>query len=278
MPRNRDELIQTERLSRRYRLHQSKIMLEIERRVCGCDYGATSWATRDEVEAIAGLLELGPERRLLDLGAGSGWPALYWARTVGCKTVLVDVPFSALRIATERAAVSGLSTGCWTVAAEGASLPFKSSSFDCVSHSDVLCCLEAKLTTLQECRRVIRLGGQMVFTVISIAPNLGIADREIAVQYGPPFVASTIDYPALLSMSGWTITHHRDFTAEYEAAVRRLLCEEEAHAVELSKLFGPAEYSETLVRRRMTAEIIHKRFLRRELFAAMAEPIPNSSL
>ena len=226
MARSQDEKGLTERLSKRYPLGQSKIMLEIERMVCGCDYGGTSWATRHEVHEIAGLLALAPGQRLLDIGAGTGWPALYWARTTGCDAVLADVPLEALRIAIKRAAADGPSGGCWAVAAEGASLPFKSGSFDSVSHSDVLCCLDAKLSTLKECRRMVSAGGMMVFTVIFPAANLRSADHELAVQFGPPFVATAIDYPAMLRESGWAVVQRRDLTAEYAEAVRRMRSEE----------------------------------------------------
>jgi ubiquinone/menaquinone biosynthesis C-methylase UbiE len=272
MPQSADEKAQMERWSKRYPLGQAKIMLEIERRVCGCDYGGTSWATRQEVEDIAELLELAPGRRLLDIGAGTGWPALYWALRTGCDVVLADVPVAALRVAAQRAAADALSGGCWTVAAEGASLPFPPGSFDSVSHSDVLCCLEAKLSTLDECRRVTRAGGRMVFTVIFPALNLRSADHELAVEFGPPFVATATDYPTMLCETGWVIMQHRDLTADYGKAVRRLLSEEEAQAEALSELYGEAEFSETLTRRRMTADVIGKGFLRRELFAVVPDP------
>lgn len=272
MPRSPDEKALTERLAKRYALGRSKIMREIERRVCGCDYGGTSWATRHEVQEIAALLDLGPRRRLLDIGAGTGWPALYWARATGCDAVLTDVPLAALRIATERVAADEPSGDCCAVAAEGASLPFESNTFDALSHSDVLCCLEAKLSTLRECRRVIRTGGRMVFTVIFPAANLRSADHELAVRFGPPFVAAAMDYAAMLRETGWTLARRRDLTAEYAKAVRRLLREEETHATELSVLYGPAEFSETLARRKMTAQIIGRGFLCRELFAAIPAP------
>jgi len=275
MRRSPDEKGLIERLSKRYPLGQSKIMLEIERRVCGCDYGATSWATRHEVEAIAELLDLGPGRRLLDIGAGTGWPALYWALRTGCDAVLTDIPLAALRIAAKRAAADAVSGDCWTVGAEGALLPFMSGSFDAISHSDVLCCLDAKVATLNECRRIARAGGRMVFTVIFPALNLPSADYELALQFGPPFVATAIDYPTMLLETGWVITQRRDLTAEYAKAVRHLLREEEAHEAALSDLYGKAECSETLARRRMTADVIDQNLLRRELFAAM--PAPTSS-
>ena len=65
-----------------YLAAQNDLKLELERVVCGCDYGGTSWTTKTEAEHLGRLLGLGPGRRLLELGAGSGWPALFLAGTV----------------------------------------------------------------------------------------------------------------------------------------------------------------------------------------------------
>jgi len=128
-------------------------MRDLERSVCGCAYGSTSWTTRREAERIAELLELGPDVQLLDVGAGSGWPGLYLAQLTGCDVVLVDLPLVALRIALARATDDGLSERCEAVAADGAALPFLDGSFDALSHSDVLCCAPDKLAILRACRR-----------------------------------------------------------------------------------------------------------------------------
>ncbi len=72
----------------------------------------------------------------------------------------------------------------------------------------------------------------------------------------------------MLRQAGWAITDHADLTAEYAQTVRRLLREEEAHADELSGLYGEAEYSEKLARRRTTLRVLEEGLLRRELFAA----------
>jgi len=56
-------------------------MQSVERCVFGCDYGVTSWADRDEADELVTLLGLAPGMRLLNVGAGSGWPGLYLAQT-----------------------------------------------------------------------------------------------------------------------------------------------------------------------------------------------------
>ena len=270
MSRTPDEEVIIERFSRQYALGQAAVERAIERAVCGCDYGGTSWTTRREAEEIAGLLGLGPGQRLLDLGAGSGWPGLYVAGLTGCDVALVDVPLSGMRIAAERAAADRISGACWAVVADGADLPFRSGWFDAIAHSDVLCCLDAKLAVMRDSRRVIRAGGRMVFTVISIAPNLASADRKRAVDFGPPFVESRASYPILLREAGWRLTDQRDVTAEYAASVRSLLRAEEAHAGALRDLLGEAELTERLARRRGAAQAAGEGLLRRELFVAIA--------
>jgi ubiquinone/menaquinone biosynthesis C-methylase UbiE len=190
------------------------------------------------------------------------WP------TTGCDVTWVDVPLARLRIAADRAAVDRPSGVCWVAVADGAELPFENGKFDSISHSDVLCCLEAKLSVLSDCRRVVRAGGRMAFTVIVTAPHLSSADRERAAEFGPPFVETPVEYSTMLREAGWAITHHRDLTDEFAETARRLLREEEARADGLSDLLGQAKYCEKLARRRMTVRVIEEGFLRRELFAA----------
>ncbi len=268
MPPKLDEQATIERFGDLYRLGQAPIMREIERAVCGCDYGGTSWTTRREAERVGELLGMGPGQRLLEVGAGSGWPGLYLARTTGCDVTLLDLPLAGLRIGAERAVADRLPGACWSVLADGAALPFGSGAFDAVSHSDVLCCLDAKLPVLRACRRVIRRGGRMVFTVIFPKPGLSSADHARAVESGPPFVETALAYPAMLRRAGWVVTDRADLTAEYAETVRRLLREEEAHSDELSGLYGEAEFSEKLAGQRRKLRVLEAGLLRRELFAA----------
>src|SRR6516164_9820115 len=57
---------------RDYEIAQAPLMREIEHRVRGSNYGATSWATREQVQQSAGRLSLTRGMCLLDMGAGSG--------------------------------------------------------------------------------------------------------------------------------------------------------------------------------------------------------------
>jgi protein-L-isoaspartate O-methyltransferase len=72
------------RLGKCAELARSDPMRDLERSVYGCDYGNTSGTTRFQAEQISRLLELRPAMKLLEVGAGSGWPGLYLAQITGC--------------------------------------------------------------------------------------------------------------------------------------------------------------------------------------------------
>lgn len=54
-----------EDFARQYERLQNTVFQNMERKVCGCDYGGTSWTTREEADRISELLNLAPSRRLL---------------------------------------------------------------------------------------------------------------------------------------------------------------------------------------------------------------------
>jgi SAM-dependent methyltransferase len=254
--------------ARDYELGRSAAMRDLERSVLGCDYGGTSWTTRREAGRIAELLELRPGVRLLDVGAGAGWPGLYLAYVTGCDVVLADLPVVGLQVALERAAADGVEERCRAVVADGATLPFGDSSFDALSHSDVLCCMPAKLSMLQACRRVAREGARMVFSVIAPASSLSPSERQIAIESGPEFVDVDGDYAVLLEQSGWSVQERVDVTAEFAKSIRTSVEGMKLGVGALTKVLGADEFSERVTRRQRTLAAVDQRLLKREIFVA----------
>lgn len=269
MARTAEEVAATAHFSRSYALGRSEVIRSIERSVCGCDYGGTSWTTRDEAEQVVSMLQLQAGQRLLDVGAGAGWPGLYLAGRMGCDVTLTDLPLEGLRIARERAAAEPLCGTCWVVLADGAALPFRDGAFDAVYHSDVLCCLMDKESVLGSCRRAVAADGCMVFSVIFIAPGCSAADRQWAEACGPPFVATGAPYDALVHRSGWDVTACVDLTADYLQAMHKyVLClEEQGEAI--ADLYSRDETDQMLARRRACISAIEQGLLCRALFSAV---------
>lgn len=255
-----------------YRLGVADVMRAVERSVCGCDYGSTSWTTRDEAAQIAELLDVSAGDRLLDIGAGAGWPGLYLSQLTGCTTVLVDLPLDGLRVAAARAAADRQTETCCMVSAAAEALPFPDSCFDAICHSDVLCCLRAKRAVLQSCRRCVGLTGRMVFTVVFMPPDLSDADRAGLEGAGPPFSWSDVPYDLLLAETGWHIEREIDLSAGYAASIARMVAALEDHADAVCAHLGAAVWKERLDTQRRSLAAAEAGFLRRHLFAVTASP------
>lgn len=111
----------------------------IQHEVIGADMGVVGYTTIEQADRLAAALRLQPGMRLLDIGAGMGWPGLYLTEKTGCETVSMDVPVAAIRKAARKAHAQGLVGRCSFALATGVRLPIRSGSFDAIVHTDVLC-------------------------------------------------------------------------------------------------------------------------------------------
>jgi cyclopropane fatty-acyl-phospholipid synthase-like methyltransferase len=270
-PRSESERTAIEQFNQSYRYATSAVIGSIERSVCGCAYGGTSWTTREEAEGIAQALALAPGKRLLEVGAGAGWPSLYLAKLTGCSAVLVDLPLEGLRVASERIEADGLGERCFVAQADGAALPLKGQAFDAISHSDVLCCLTNKLGVLRECRNAVRESGRMAFTVIFVAASLGAEDYAEALAAGPQFVETETDYEAMLAHTGWRLASRVDLTQTFANSMKRMVEAREAHADQLAELMGALQYEEMITQMRAKLPATKRGLLERAMF--VAEPV-----
>lgn len=128
-----------ERFAERYRVAPAEVFRRVELAVIGGDWGANGYTTRAQADLLGRELGLRPGVRLLDLGAGRGWPGLYLAAATGCQVVLSDVPIEALQGAAARARRESLAGRAAPVAASARALPFRPAAFDAIVHTDVLC-------------------------------------------------------------------------------------------------------------------------------------------
>jgi hypothetical protein len=120
---------------------------------------------------------------------------------------------------------------------------------------------------LRAARRVLRPGGRLGFTTIHIPPGLPPRSRRRAAQAGPPAVAATRDYPALLRAAGFHDIVEVDLTADYLTTARAWHRHTLSYQTELAAL-RPGEIAERLARRRTAIAAIEAGLLRRSLFLA----------
>lgn len=187
---------------------------QVRRATYGDDLGQSGWVTSDELECFAEWLGLGAGSHLLDVGCGSGGPALHLAKTKGASVVGIDLLEEGIATATRLAEERGLGDRARFVRVDaGARLPFDDQSFDAVISIDVMCHLPNRADILREWRRVTAPGARVLFTDPTIVTGL-VTDAEIATRSAVGiyvFSAQSVN-EELLSSAGFEVIRSEDLT------------------------------------------------------------------
>lgn len=189
----------------------------------GDDLGQSGWVTADELARFAEWLRLGPDSRLLDVGCGSGGPALRLAERTGADVVGIDLLEEGIATATRLAEERELGDRVRFVRTDaGARLPFTDGSFDAVSSIDVMCHLPNRLEILREWHRVAAPGARVLFTDPTIVTGLvtddELADRSAVGVY--VFSVEGLD-ETLLARAGFEVERREDLTENMAAMAGR---------------------------------------------------------
>jgi cyclopropane fatty-acyl-phospholipid synthase-like methyltransferase len=137
----------------------------IRRETFGEDIGQNSWRSADEMRTFYDWLKLAPSNHLLELASGSGGPALFAAKTTGCRVTGVDIHEAGIAAgnkASEERGLFGRVRFLKTDARER--LPFTAGGFDGAICIDAINHPYERGVVLRECFRVLRAGGRLFFT------------------------------------------------------------------------------------------------------------------
>jgi cyclopropane fatty-acyl-phospholipid synthase-like methyltransferase len=187
---------------------------QVRRATYGDDVGQSGWVTSDELERFAAWLGLGAGSRLLDVGCGSGGPALRLAEVTGANVIGIDLLEEGVATATRLAEERGLADRARFVRVDaGARLPFAESSFDAVVSIDVMCHLPDRLGILREWHRVTARGARVLFTDPTVVTGL-VTDAEVAGRSSIGvyvFSAPSVNEELILS-AGFELVRREDLT------------------------------------------------------------------
>src|SRR5215467_1685338 len=137
----------------------------VRRQTYGEDIGQSSWMTASEWLGFADLLGVTDASEVLEVGSGSGGPAIYLALKRGCRIIGVDINEHGVRNAIALAAARGLADRVdFRLMDAGAPLSFPPESFDAIVSNDAMCHIGQRLTVLRDWHRVLRPGGRVLFT------------------------------------------------------------------------------------------------------------------
>lgn len=188
----------------------------------GEDLGQSSWTTATEWLDFADRLGIGVQSDVLEVGSGSGGPAIYLSMQRGCRVTGVDINEHGVRNATALAAARGLTdrAGFQTVDASQP-LPFPDGRFDAIVSNDAMCHIAGRLSVLRDWHRVLRPGGRVLFTDAMVLTGI-VSQEELATRCSIGFylfVSPHVNEELLLA-AGFGLLDVRDVT-DNEAAVAR---------------------------------------------------------
>src|SRR5262245_42524376 len=114
--------------------------IAVRRQTYGEDIGQSSWMTAREWLGFADQLGVTAASEVLEVGSGSGGPAIYLALKRGCRVTGVDINEHGVRNAIALAADRGAADRVnFQVTNAGATLPFPVTSFDAIVSNGVMC-------------------------------------------------------------------------------------------------------------------------------------------
>jgi ubiquinone/menaquinone biosynthesis C-methylase UbiE len=148
-----------------YKNFTDRVLDTIRKETFGTDIGQNSWITVDEYERFLPWLKLAPDHHILEVASGSGGPALYGARTTGCRVTGIDADENGVATASQMAANSGQAERVeFKVADATTELPYEKDFFDALICIDAMNHLPNRLDVLRDWHRVLRTGRRALFT------------------------------------------------------------------------------------------------------------------
>jgi SAM-dependent methyltransferase len=223
------------------------VLAEIRQETFREDIGQNGWVTADEYRHYLSYLELNTASHVLDIGSGSGGPALFLARTVGCQVTGLDINPSSTRAANEWAHSLGLEALVHFHHADASQrLPFDDHTFTTVIGIDSMNHLPGRLQVLKEWSRVLRPGGRLLFTDPTIVTGI-LSNEEIAIRSFIGFMLFTPpgEDERLIQEAGLALEHTRDVTDNSAVLSKRWYEARARRQDELIKLEGEAEFEQT---------------------------------
>jgi SAM-dependent methyltransferase len=210
----------------------------------GEDVGQSSWMTADELRHFIELLHIDGNSNVLEVGSGSGGPALFVAEHAGCRVTGLDVNEFGVNNANELARQRGLASRVRFDRADASRpLPFDAGTFDAVVSNDAMCHIPGRGAVLRDWHRVLRPGGRMLFTDAMVIAGV-VSHEEIAKRssIGTYFYVPPGANERMIREAGFELEQAEDRTADAAAVSKRWHDARARHRDEVVRIEGEKNF------------------------------------
>jgi cyclopropane fatty-acyl-phospholipid synthase-like methyltransferase len=155
-----------------------RVYTQIRLATYGIDFGQSSWVTAEEYRRFFQTLELRSSNHVLDVGCGSGGPAMFMAEEVGCRVTGIDINEAGVQVGEKLAKNKGLDSRIsFRLVDVSGRLPFADMAFDAIVCMDAICHMPARGDLFKQWHRLLRPGGRMLFTDPVVVTGLVTKDE-----------------------------------------------------------------------------------------------------
>ena len=177
------------------------------------DFDQDHYGGIEVVDTLAARAGIRREHRVLDVCSGMGGPARWIAHRIGCKVTGLDLTFSRVESARRLTARVGLTALVDFVHGDATAMPLPSASFEVVISQEAWLHVPDKSALIAECARVLKPGGTLAFTDVSLRQPLNANEEaRLAAEMHAPGVASSARYVDLLAGSGMSVAGIEDLS------------------------------------------------------------------
>lgn len=211
----------------------------------GEDIGQSSWLTAPEWLRFADRAQVREGSHVLEVGSGSGGPAVYLAAKRGCRVTGVDINEHGISNGARLAESQGVADRVTFQVVDASNpMPFPASSFDAVLSNDAMCHISNRLEVLEDWHRILRPGGRVLFTDAMILTGL-VSQEELAIRSSIGFYLFVPpgENDRLIARAGFTLLASEDVTASAETIAKRWHDARERHREDLVPREGEANFA-----------------------------------
>ena len=223
----------------------SRAETEVRRAAFGTDIGQSSWLTAEDWLRYADRTKVVPESRVLEVGSGSGGPAVFLAERHGCRVTGVDINEHGVANGNQLAAARGVADRVTFRAIDAsAPLPFPDAAFDAVLSNDAMCHIAHRGEVLRDWRRVLRPDGRILFTDALVITG-PVSQEEIATRssIGLYFFVPPGENERLIEAAGFRLLAADDETEAAATIASRWHDAREEHRAELTEREGKTNFA-----------------------------------
>jgi cyclopropane fatty-acyl-phospholipid synthase-like methyltransferase len=200
--------------------------------------------TAAEWLGFADRLGLRPESHVLEVGSGSGGPAVYLAEMRACRVTGVDINPNGTRNAERLAGARHIGDRVAFFAVDARKrLPFDDAAFDAIVSNDAMCHIPERLEALRDWHRLLRAGGTMLFTDAMIVTG-PVTNEELATRssIGRYIFVPPGENERLIAAAGFRLVASDDLTPAAATIARRWRSAREQHGTALVEREGAENF------------------------------------